>query len=247
MEVHPQSKLSILAACEDPTTVGSFTWGGEDWPLPQTGQMWLERYLLDHPESPGFFCVSTSYRNEPSPMPGRHDTIFPMFEFEAPGNFDDLMDLEISLCSHLGLHNPFIIPYEDAVAQWGVDEISAREEHLLGQKYGPAVLLYDFPEESHPFWNMKRDEHGRAKKVDVLIDGVETIGSAERSSNPSEMRDSFYGISDGGYAKLLYNKFGEARVEDELMEFLGLGFFPRYGGGIGITRLIRGLNNLGLL
>ncbi len=37
-----QSRLSILAACEDPTTISTYNYAGEVWPLPQTGQMWLE-------------------------------------------------------------------------------------------------------------------------------------------------------------------------------------------------------------
>ena len=43
-EVHTQNRLSILAACEDPTTVATYNYNGEVWPLPQTGQMWLVSY-----------------------------------------------------------------------------------------------------------------------------------------------------------------------------------------------------------
>ena len=78
-EVHTQNRLSILAACEDPETVTTYEYNGEVWPLPQTGQMWLEYELLKNPEAPGFFCVSTSYRQEPNPVEGRHEVIFPMF------------------------------------------------------------------------------------------------------------------------------------------------------------------------
>ena len=81
IEAHPQNRLSILAACEDPYTVAKFKYAGKDWPLPQTGQMWLEYELLKNPEAAGFFCLSTSYRQEPNPVPGRHDLIFPLFEF----------------------------------------------------------------------------------------------------------------------------------------------------------------------
>ena len=80
VEVHTQNRLSILAACEDPFTVSTFNYTNMIWPLPQTGQMWLEYELLKNPTVPGYFCVSTSYRNEPNPVPGRHDLIFPMFE-----------------------------------------------------------------------------------------------------------------------------------------------------------------------
>ena len=61
-EVHTQNRLSILAACEDPTTVATYNYNGEVWPLPQTGQMWLEYELLNRPDVPGFFFISTSFR-----------------------------------------------------------------------------------------------------------------------------------------------------------------------------------------
>ena len=60
LEVPVQSRLSILAACEYPYTVSKFEWEWEDWPLPQTGQMWLEYELLKNPNYPGVFCISTS-------------------------------------------------------------------------------------------------------------------------------------------------------------------------------------------
>ena len=66
LEVHTQNRLSIIAACEDPTTVTTYEYAEQIWPLPQTGQMWLEYELLKNPEAPGFFTVSTSYRNEPN-------------------------------------------------------------------------------------------------------------------------------------------------------------------------------------
>jgi aspartyl/asparaginyl-tRNA synthetase len=88
VEVHTQNRLSILAACEDPTTVSTYNYAGNVWPLPQTGQMWLEYELLTRPHIPGFFCMSTSYRQEPTIVEGRHDLIFPMFEFEMPGDLE---------------------------------------------------------------------------------------------------------------------------------------------------------------
>ena len=69
IEVHTQNRLSILAACEDVTTISTFNFADVKYPLPQTGQMWLERELLDHPEANGYFCLSTSFRNEPNPIP----------------------------------------------------------------------------------------------------------------------------------------------------------------------------------
>src|SRR5580704_9677946 len=104
-EVSTQDRLSILAACEDPDTVATYNYMGEVWPLPQTGQMWLEYELLSRPDVPGVFCVSTSYRNEKNPVPGRHKLIFPMFEFELKGDIEELVKFETELLEHLGFGN----------------------------------------------------------------------------------------------------------------------------------------------
>jgi hypothetical protein len=37
----------------------------------------------------------------------------------------------------------------------------------------------------------------------------------------------------------LFELFGKERVEAELEEFLKFDFFPRFGGGIGMTRMAR--------
>lgn len=251
LEVHTQNRLSILAACEDPTTVATYDYAGQVWPLPQTGQMWLEYELLTRPELKGVFCVSTSYRQEPNPVAGRHDLIFPMFEFEAPGTIEDLKNLEIDLVDYLGLVNDFLpeIDYEEACERYNVKELEAEHEEMMWKDIGPVVILQNFPYHTSPFWNMKRYYNEReqieyAKKVDVIIAGMETIGSAERSSNVEEMREQFHTISDGLYADLLYSHFGKERVEKELEDFLALNFFPRFGGGIGLTRLIRAVKEL---
>ena len=40
---------------------------------------------------------------------------------------------------------------------------------------------------------------------------------------------------------LLYKLFGKERVEKELEEFLSFDFFPRSGGGIGVTRIMQAI------
>ena len=236
VEVHTQNRLSILAACEDPTTVATYNYAGEVWPLPQTGQMWLEYELLKSPGSKdGFFCVSTSYRQEPNIIEGRHDLIFPMFEFEFKGDINDLETMERELVKHLGYNEEVDArDYKEWCDWFGVEELTHDHEE---QMTGPCMIK-NFPNETSPFWNMKQNGDGTAAKIDVILGGMETIGSAERSSNPEEMREMFHTISDGMYAKLLYSQFGKERVEKELEDFLSLDFIPRVGGGIGITRLI---------
>ena len=243
VEVHTQNRLSILAACENPHSIATFEYMGEIWPLPQTGQMWLEHELLLNPDVPGYFCVSTSYRNEANPIPGRHNRIFPMFEFELHGGISELEELEKELCEFLGFgKNQF--PggnYTETAAQFGVDIIEDEHENALYEQHGPVFFLKNFPEITHPFWNMKRSADGTANKIDVLLHGMETIGSAERSCDAEEQRKAFYEIEDGQYAANLFELFGQERVEAELEDFLSHDFFPRSGGGIGLTRLIRAM------
>ena len=249
LEVHTQNRLSILAACEDPFNVATYNYAGQVWPLPQTGQMWLEHELLSQPDSKGFFCVSTSYRQEPNAIPGRHDIIFPMFEFEMPGTIDDLKEMELELLEYLG----FDAPTERTYAQWqdhfglGTSHLEAHHENAMYDQFG-STLITDFPESTSPFWNMSRYEDGvHSKKIDVILGGMETIGSAERSCDVSQMRDTFHTITDGEYASLLHKLFGKDRVEDELERFLEFSFFPRVGGGIGMTRMISALQRNELL
>ena len=239
LEVHTQNRLSILAACEDPETVATYNYGGNIWPLPQTGQMWLEHELLSNPSEEGFFCVSTSYRAEPNPVPGRHETIFPMFEFEMKGGVEELKEMEIELCRWLGIpldeHN--IMTYDDWTNKFNTKELDHDHEKKILRG-----MITDFPEWTSPFWNMARNTDGTCKKIDVILGGMETIGSGERSTDKDQMRDTFYTISDGQYAQLIIDLFGKGRVEKELEDFLSFDFFPRSGGGIGVTRMISALS-----
>jgi hypothetical protein len=139
------------------------------------------------------------------------------------------------------LPSPTIHNYEDLATHYGVDIIETEHEGMMCEEYGQATIIQNFPERTSPFWNMKHDKDGIFNKVDVILYGQETIGSAERATSIEEMRHYFDTISDGGYKKKLYDLFGKERVEKELDEYFDNKFFPRFGGGIGITRLIRAL------
>jgi aspartyl/asparaginyl-tRNA synthetase len=240
MEVPTQSRLSILAACENPHSIATFNYNGEIWPLPQTGQMWLEYELLKNPEWNGVFCISTSYRQEKNPIPGRHELIFPMFEFESKGGMKDMVKLESELLNYLGFDKPVEVNYDDVCEEYGgVLILEDEHESRMWKEKGSVVSLQNFPLRTNPFWNMRHNENSIFNKVDVILYGQETIGSAERSCNPEEMKHNFYTIENGGYSDKLFELFGKERVEKELEEFLSFDFFPRFGGGIGMTRLAR--------
>ena len=170
LEVHTQNRLSILAACEDPTTVTTYEYAGEVWPLPQTGQMWLEYELLTNPDIPGCFCVSTSYRQEQNPKEGRHELIFPMFEFEMPGTFADLLQMENDLCKFLGFtcdHNRARLTedfpggnYLSMCGKYTASDniLTDYHESLMYKEYGDVFFLTEFPYTTSPFWNMKKSD-----------------------------------------------------------------------------------------
>ena len=239
IEVPTQSRLSILAACENPHSVMTFQIDGQVWPLKQTGQMDLEEELLKNPDWPGCFCLTTSYRDEKNPIPGRHNKIFPMFEFEAKGNIEHLKQMERELVIYLGFDAPVEVKYEDMCAKYDVSILENEQEIEMWNELGHSVSLQQFPLRTSPFYNMYMNPDKTFNKIDVILYGQETIGSAQRSCDPKIMRELFYTISDGEYAAKLFQLFGKERVEKELNDFLSLNFFERYGGGIGITRLAR--------
>lgn len=249
LEVSTQNRLSILAACEDPFNVGTFNYCGNSWPLPQTGQMWLEYELLKNPEPEGYFCLTTSYRMEKEPKQDRHALIFPLFEFEAKGGMDKLLELEKELLEYLGYDKEKFTEgkYTDIAKLYETTELDHEHEERLYKELSPTFFLTDFPEFTNPFWNMKRSGDDSSNKVDVILSGQETIGSAERETDKEIMRERFNSIMDGGYKEKLYELFGKERTDIELNDYLNFDFFERCGGGIGMTRLIRSMKLEGLI
>ena len=250
LEVHTQNRLSILAACEDPFNVATYNYAGQIWPLPQTGQMWLEYEMLKNPEAAGYFCLSTSYRMEPNPVPGRHDIIFPMFEFEFKGDMSELIDLQKELLTYLGYDsNDFYEnDYKNIAEEFGTIELEHEHEEKLYKDKSSVAFIKNFPEFTSPFWNMKRNsENDTSYKVDVILSGMETFGSAEREVNVDVMKAKFNNIMEGKYKDKLYQLFTEDRTNKELDEYLNLNFIKRSGCGIGVTRLIKSMEKENLI
>jgi len=248
-EVYVQHRKSILAACEDPETLSVYYSGGVKWPLPQTGQMQLEVEMLKDPNAKGFFTVTTSYRDEPHLIEDRRYSVFPMFEVEIEGDMEKLIDFEERMLKHLGFNmkdraRGDWVEVAESLGCSGTNDISHKEEQRLWKERGPIFFLCNFPFKTSPFWNMKLDDDNKdiSKKVDVILYGMETIGSAERSCNPEEMRCLFHAISEGKYAGKLYSEFTKERVDEELEGFLSFNFRPRSGFGMGLSRLIRAMN-----
>lgn len=244
-EVCTQTRPSILAACEDPKTLIKYKIGGVEYAGPQTGQMWLEHELLQDATLNGVFCLTASYRDEPNPIPGRHHLVFPLFEMESRGDISIMIETWTNFLIHFG-YKPQdgkfpIVDYQSICDKYGVSEIGAKEEMMLYKDYGPVVFLAYFPESTNPFWNMRKLPTGDYAKIDVILSGQETLGSAERSRNVNEMRQMFENLEQGEYKNLLYKYFGKERVDAEVDTFLNLNMSQRFGGGLGLTRLIHSL------
>ncbi len=189
------------------------------------------------------FSLTTSYRDEPNPIPSRHLKLFPIFDFETHGDMDTLQNVMADLFEYLGFGDKSTHKqgdYNDVAKFYNVKELESEHEARMQHDFGPVFFLRHFPFYTSPFFNMKK-AGDVAKKIDAILYGVETVGSAERSCNKEEMWELFHTISDGEYAGLLYRLFGKERVQKELKEFLSYDFFPRCGGGIGVGRLIRAL------
>ena len=131
-----------------------------------------------------------------------------------------------SLLAYLGFADePYEVTYDDVCEEYGgVPILEDEHETRMWKEKGPVVSLQHFPRRTNPFWNMKHKDGEIFNKVDVILYGQETIGSAERSCDVDKMREMFYTIENGGYCNKLFELFGKERVEAELEEFLKFDF-----------------------
>ena len=109
-----------------------------------------------------------------------------MFEFESHGGIDELRKLEQELLDYLGLGSMASIEYDTLCEMYQTSIIEAEHEERLYKEHGSAVSLEIFPLRSDPFWNMKKNSNGSFNKIDVILHGMETIGSAERSVDKAD-------------------------------------------------------------
>jgi hypothetical protein len=258
IEVNPQSRLSILS-CKNPDTAQTITIGNKILPLPQTHQIYLEKELHKAPQHiPGLFCSTVSYRDEHDPVPIRHERIFDIFEFVGRGDFNDMMRLQEDLLEALNFRDRTRISHETAQSITKSPIIGIREEHLsktqnrefphaeipdtriLSQYFGPAVLLAQSPPPQYK-WNIKFEETSKitSSNCNIILRGVESIRSSEKSCNREDIYKNFRKMEDGKYSQKFFDLFGEENVKEELNEYLSLNLFPRFGGGCGMKRLMR--------
>ena len=247
------SEPSILAACEDPETLLSYTENstGREFPLQQTNQMWLEYAILSSIKEMTaiscIYCITESHRDEIHQAKRDPNRIinkrFNMFEFEMVGGFDPFLDVFTDVLLALGIKEDHIkrITYADACELLKQNRetyiLTDADEIWLNDTFAPCTLLTHFPERTNPFWNMHMLPDGTAAKCDLILGGMECAGGAERSTNIQQQEYRFHSLP--GYKQKLYNEFGQKRVLDELDFYFSL-LTPlsiRSGCGIGLSRL----------
>lgn len=206
--------------------------------------------LIELPK--GYFAHNTSTRNESRAGDGRREFKFPLTEFEfqnktEESGFDELAEFLSKLLVHLGFDEPKLVYYDEECQKFGTQYIEDKEEQELCDKYGSAVLLGKFPLRSDPYWNMRHSGNDIYDKIDVIIHGFESAGTAVRSCDPIEMKKNIKLQDSGNYLNTMYDLFGKDRVDNEIDEYTDYKFVPRCGGGLGMSRIIRGLKLEGIL
>lgn len=201
----------------------------------------------------GYYCMNTSTRNESRAGDGRREFRFPITECEfavetEESGLEELAQFLERMIVHLGFEKPARRYYTEECKIRGVKKLDDIDEaDICNQAQNSVVLLMKFDEESDPYFNMRKNADGTFDKIDVLIDGVETVGSAVRSCNKDEMLDMLKKQDKGKYLTTMYKYFGEETIKNEVNDYFSYKFIPRCGLGIGTSRLIKALERHNLV
>lgn len=259
--------VTATGACENVDTlwaVGSDNVAG-DYFFAQTGQLYVEMGLADVPRA---FTVGSSGRAEME-IDHRHLREFTLFEVEARGGFDQLVETIQSLLSaidHVSAQwgaTPIaarlgIVRYIDALEilglgreHWGEDFSHAQELELC--KNGPVLLTYHpDPQPAYgplpkleKFFNMKptpsaTGNRATVQSCDLLLPiSGESLGGAVRIHDSAVLARRLQ--RSGMFATLKKRGLGLAQFSDYLghMERQGHLIGEHFGFGVGIDRVIQ--------
>ena len=247
VEVYTQNTLHLLSVHEDTNILSNFNYDGMIWPLPQTAKITLDYELLKHSDWKGVFCLSTCFKNSSDQLDTSDNKIVPMYEFIMRGNMEDLIHIEAELLHYLGLGeiDQFVYKkYSTLLEKYDINELNNK---LIYDDIGSVVFLKEYPNDNSTFWNTKLATNKLTlKNINVIINGIKVIHSAEMSVNKEDMREQFNKMNNKNYTNILFSNYGKERVEKEVEDYLKLDFFTRAGGYIDITKFINimKLNNL---
>lgn len=209
-EVNSQCRPSILAAWEFPERLQAYNARGTEWPLPQSGIVWLERELRKDPDAAGFFCLTNSYGAAAAAQPR------PIFEFAFRGDQTALRTLVTALMTSLLPHNfegDGRIVTNSSLAEcpfWNVAVVPSGE-----------------------------NDSKRVRNCDAYFKDNKLISAAERTQEKAEMFYKFCVSHGGRYSLGLYRHFGQSRTEAEFTEYVNDCSFLRSTGSVDVMTLSR--------
>ena len=201
---------------------------GKPGTVSQAHELSLEKALLQSPELlPGVFCLTDQ-----------------SCEFAARKDTNTAQTIGQALCQWLQLGDRSVhkeSDYRFIADYYKTKFLSPAHEQAIWQDFSPIFTITDKPCVLNTcFTTLTQEAH--AKTTDTVLFGMSSVTSARRSCDPEDMREAFYTVSNGEYAKSLFELFGESRVMGGLEKFLVHNFFPRYGGSIGIPQLMQAIH-----
>ncbi len=209
-EVNSQCRPSILAAWEFPERLQAYNARGTEWPLPQSGIVWLERELRKDPDATGFFCLTNSYGAAAAAQPR------PIFEFAFRGDQTALRTLVTALMTSLLPHNfegDGRIVTNSSLAECPFWNVAAAPSGENGSQ--------------------------RARNCDAHFKGTRLVSAAERTQDKNAMSYKFCVSYGGRYSLGLYHYFGQARTEAEFARYVNDCSFLRSTGSVDVMALSR--------
>lgn len=259
--------VTATGACENVDTlwaVGSNNVPGEYF-FAQTGQLYLEMGLAEVPRA---FTVGSSGRAE-TEIDHRHLREFTLFEVEARGGFDQLVQTIKSLFATIDdassewgaapiASRLEVIQYIDALEilglgrdHWGEDFSHSQEMELC--KNGPVLLTYH-PDPQPPygplpklekFFNMKPTPSASGNRATVqscdliLPIAGESLGGAVRIHDSAILKERLQ--HSGMFATLRARGMGLAQFSDYLSHMKSHGHLigEHFGFGVGIDRVVQ--------
>lgn len=219
--------------------------------IPTHGYVWLENELLDNPDRNGYFSI----RNHYIVSPGKQN--YYTFDFESKGTMSDMIQLNRHLLAYLGFTTSNIprrsnyyndsyfrgkvaeslvndslyyseTEYDDISIQTNCPGQTDKLDPRIRKEYNSVCFIKNFPKESNSLWNIK-EMNNKTKRVDIILNGINTITGYEKSCNPEEIKHNFY---EQNHVDILYNTFSKQKVDKDFDEYISKTLFPRYGGRI---------------
>ena len=241
-------------------------------PLPHTNKIALDKLYLDNiayfrnspDEFKGVFTHTTSYRDGYA-MPMieyvlnanisiTHSELMIMLGFDkfidkssieyVPASFAGSQELASFFASRV--YGYRIVTYSDIANRWRITTINDKNYDFINEYYGKVAFLKYAPHNVSPCWTVSKNSD-YVHSLEVIVNNTCVITAIEKSTCPDEMRTGFNMKDNGKYKEIMYNLFGEARVESELESYFNRNMTPRISGTIDMLKLTSAMEKYNIL